>query len=677
MQAGSLNAAMLLAKVLEGERGKIGNGIAKSDFAGELKKLLPKKNAKTGTTGTSESATVQTGSGEVPEALKAVGAEQTQTSTQAAESTGKYRTARSSTDAAAKIKTLNNRAKNSKTLYITDPVLVESTLAKLHYPPDTIKAAESMRARDGSISLKDFANLLQKKADTTAATAASAQGTAAAAEKVLIPAAAARAVIAAIAAKTSGSGHGSTQSSSKTLKSSIAKQVPAGKEYYTVEEFQGLLENILEKASGTTTETAATVQKQGAVTTRKLNDSTSEKEEPRISGQVDVAPKQGQTESIAATVLPSFISDKPGDREQGKARAGTAAARPAGPEKTGADTRRDIQTPVSSDGAETAEKTPAGSSGAQTASGAEAAQAELAENLPANSGRTGERDRFHPDAADRRGAPDRQPQTAEGKTGTGEAKNIASSAVSDTIVSADGSSTRTESPASEELAREAARSFEQLRVSQVSVSRPAAQEKPVLHGQDVAAVAKEMGKNLKVSEPASDAAALHAGSAHFQGDRIEMSQMQQTPGDGLSYYDPSRSAEIAQFYREHAAGAGGHQLVLEVEPSEFGKMSIKIDAKKDDVSAVVLTENEPARHALLRNSPELRQNFQDQGLNLGRFEVNVNRENTGGNNSPEPQKQQTPGTPNARKTSAPAAAVRTAPVYARTGGTLSQVSIFA
>ncbi len=658
MQPGSLNASMLLAQVLESEHGKLGNRIAKSDFAGELKKLLSQKDQKADSAETSESGTAKLDPSAIPEALKATVAAQQQTSDQASEAVRQCRSSSSSSDPGEKIKTLNNRTKNSKSLYITNPVLIESTLAKLHYPADTIKAAESLRNRDGWISLKDFKDLLQKR--HSAQTEAATQG-----ER--IPAAEARAIVAAIAIKHSGSGQGS----SRSLKSSLAGQVVgSGKESYTTDEFGGLLETILEKADGT-----EAGQQQGNSASGGLHDRVSEKEETRISAQVDVAPRQGQAESLTATMLPSFISDKPQGKGQGKTQTATAGKPSARSEKVSPDTPENVQVPAASNRSASTKEVSTGGDGGATTAGASPAQTEIAENLPENFGRAGDRDRFHPDTANLRDAA----QQAQ-NPGAGEAKNLVPP-VSDTLASAEGTSRITDnttgSAASEQLAREAASSFQQLRVTQTSVSRPAAQEKPALHGQDVAAVAKEMEKNLKATEPVADAAVLHAGSTHFQGSRIEMSQMQQTPGDGLSYYDPARSAEMVQYYREHSAGTGGQQLVLEMEPSEFGKMSIKIDAKKDEVSAVVLTASEPARHALLRHSPELRQNFQDQGMTLGKFEVNVNRENPGGGNSPESQKQQAPGIPSIRKASGTTGTAGTAPVYTRTDGILSQVSIFA
>ena len=100
--------------------------------------------------------------------------------------------------------------------------------------------------------------------------------------------------------------------------------------------------------------------------------------------------------------------------------------------------------------------------------------------------------------------------------------------------------------------------------------------------------------------------------------------MDNPAGNGFTYYDPYRSAELAQNMREQATGAGARQLVLEMEPDELGKISIKVGAKKDEISVEALTQSVGAKEALMSNSPELRQDLKDQGLVLDKFMVDVN-----------------------------------------------------
>ncbi|MFZ2445931.1 MAG: flagellar hook-length control protein FliK [Syntrophobacteraceae bacterium] len=212
-------------------------------------------------------------------------------------------------------------------------------------------------------------------------------------------------------------------------------------------------------------------------------------------------------------------------------------------------------------------------------------------------------------------------------------------------------------------------------VVQKSGPRMTPREKPPVLGHEAAVLAKEVEKNLKAGDHATDAAGLQTAEIRFTGSRIEVSRMDQAPNGGLSYHDPSETAEAL---RERFGSAGGRHLVLDVEPEEFGKMSIRIGTRGDEVSAVVLTENESARQALLKNSPDLRQELENQGLLLGKFQVDVGREKAGGGNNPEWQK---PEGKNADESAAgtinPGGRTQPKPSYIRRNGSRSQVSIFA
>ena len=129
--------------------------------------------------------------------------------------------------------------------------------------------------------------------------------------------------------------------------------------------------------------------------------------------------------------------------------------------------------------------------------------------------------------------------------------------------------------------------------------------------------------------------------------------------------------------REQVTGAGARQLVLEMEPDELGKISIKVGAKKDEISVEALTQNVRARQALMSNSPELRQDLKDQGLVLEKFMVDVN----GKNRAEEITRKATRlrgKSPQLSKT-AGAGSIRTSgkPVYTRQTDDRSQISIFA
>jgi hypothetical protein len=204
------------------------------------------------------------------------------------------------------------------------------------------------------------------------------------------------------------------------------------------------------------------------------------------------------------------------------------------------------------------------------------------------------------------------------------------------------------------------------------------QEHITIQAHDVALAAKEIEKQLKNPDSVPEAAVLQNTAARTDGNQIVFTNMDSTAQNGFAYYDPYHSVELAQTYREQASGTSGHQLVLEMEPDSLGKVSIKVGARKEEISATILTENESARQALLKNTPELRQNLESQGLNLGKFMVDVGQNKAGGDTSrqwQEPRSMNTPTSPAQIKV-VPSQTQAT-PAYVRTGNARSQISIFA
>lgn len=207
-------------------------------------------------------------------------------------------------------------------------------------------------------------------------------------------------------------------------------------------------------------------------------------------------------------------------------------------------------------------------------------------------------------------------------------------------------------------------------------SQKAAEGKSSLQATDAALVGKDIEKQLKTGDPAAEGAFFHNAAGRMPGDQISFSKMENSTSSGFTYYDPYRSAELVQSYRDQYNSIAHQGLVLEMEPEEFGKMSIKIGAKKDEVSAIVLTDNEPARQVLMKNTPELRQNLQDQGLVLGKFMVDVGRDKTSSGDYPQGRKSD--GKRTAVKTDAvaePRSQARA--TFMRSGSGQSQISIFA
>jgi hypothetical protein len=204
-----------------------------------------------------------------------------------------------------------------------------------------------------------------------------------------------------------------------------------------------------------------------------------------------------------------------------------------------------------------------------------------------------------------------------------------------------------------------------------------AESHPALSGPDTAMLSKQIEKQLGSTDLASESAAFQNSASSFQGSGINLSRMENSARNGFASLDPYRSAELAQNAREQLTGGVANHLVLEMEPDELGKISIKVGAKKDEISVVALTQSEPARQALMRHSPGLRQDLQDQGLVLEKFMVDVNREKSSGENYPEANNPQgkTPPVSKTAKTAGIQAAAE--PAYIRGTDGQSRISIFA
>lgn len=107
------------------------------------------------------------------------------------------------------------------------------------------------------------------------------------------------------------------------------------------------------------------------------------------------------------------------------------------------------------------------------------------------------------------------------------------------------------------------------------------------------------------------------------------------------------------------------------------KISLKVEAKKDEISVVALTDNESARQVLMKDSPALRQGLQDQGLVLDKFTVDVNRDKSSGGNYPEDNNPKSQNPPFSRAAKTGAIQAVSGPAYIRETDLRSQISIFA
>lgn len=72
-----------------------------------------------------------------------------------------------------------------------------------------------------------------------------------------------------------------------------------------------------------------------------------------------------------------------------------------------------------------------------------------------------------------------------------------------------------------------------------------------------------------------------------------------------------------------SGGKGEKTLVLKLQPPELGRIQVRLQVEDGVVTASVRTESPAARHAILQNLEHLKAAFDEQGLQMGRFDVNV------------------------------------------------------
>jgi hypothetical protein len=205
-----------------------------------------------------------------------------------------------------------------------------------------------------------------------------------------------------------------------------------------------------------------------------------------------------------------------------------------------------------------------------------------------------------------------------------------------------------------------------------------AESNTTLSGLDTAMLSKQIEKQLGSRDSAPESAVFQNSASSFQAvSEINLPRMENSAQNSFVYYDPYRSAELAQNAREQITGGAARQLVLEMEPDELGKISVKVGAKKDEISVAALTQSEPARQALMRHSPELRQDLQDQGLVLEKFMVDVNREKSGEGNYPEANNPKGKTPPVSKTTKIGGIQAAAGPAYIRKTDSQSRISIFA
>lgn len=88
-----------------------------------------------------------------------------------------------------------------------------------------------------------------------------------------------------------------------------------------------------------------------------------------------------------------------------------------------------------------------------------------------------------------------------------------------------------------------------------------------------------------------------------------------------SSWPESLSKQIEESHRQ-----GRSHLTIELEPENLGKLVLRIESDRHQVSAWVSTQSEDARSVLLQGASALRRHLEEQGLTLGQFSVDVGRQ---------------------------------------------------
>ncbi len=205
-----------------------------------------------------------------------------------------------------------------------------------------------------------------------------------------------------------------------------------------------------------------------------------------------------------------------------------------------------------------------------------------------------------------------------------------------------------------------------------------AETQTAISGQNTTILSKQIEKQLGSNDSSPESAVFQSPVSSFQTvSEINPAPMNNSATIGFTHYDPYLSAELAQNMSEHLTGVGARQLVLEMEPDELGKISIKVGAKKDEISVVALTQNEQARQTLMSHAPALCRDLKDQGLVLDKFMVDVNGEKSGAGNYPEGNKARGKTTPSSKTARTGSIQTVDRGVYVRKTDGRSQISIFA
>ncbi len=226
MLSGQVNASQMLAVFLGNVKEQLGQKIVKNDFSGELEKHLPNQ-AKALGVDPAKAQSANTDPSGVQSSAAAAGS-----SAQSGTGSSAVVQDKGLAAASAKIRDIKVKEKAEKSLSVSNPAVVETILANLHYPAQVRDQCQVLLNKQGHITFQDLKSILNTQPDTKSGVPAE------------VPAATVRSLMESIV-KASESGGGKTAAIGAGLMASIGVK-PDGS--YTRDELRDLLNKIVQSS---------------------------------------------------------------------------------------------------------------------------------------------------------------------------------------------------------------------------------------------------------------------------------------------------------------------------------------------------------------------------------------------------------------------------------------------
>ncbi|MDR3553693.1 MAG: hypothetical protein P4L55_02945, partial [Syntrophobacteraceae bacterium] len=271
MLSGQVNASQLLAAFLGNAKEKLGQVITNNDFSGELARHLPKPS---GTSDPQKTVAVETDNSTSDSKVSSTGSA---VSSEAKTSASVIVKDSGLTTSSEKLNGLKSKTRAEKSLFVSNPAVLETVLANLHYPAETRAKCQALLSKQGHLSLQDLRSIL------------GARPGAGSGEATGVPAASVRVLVDSVV-KAPSSAAGKAVGAAKSIKSSVAIKTDGS---YTREELRDLLDKVVQASQKSS-------QKAQASTLSSTTSSTGATK--TVEGL-----QNGQAQELVSTVLPSFI----------------------------------------------------------------------------------------------------------------------------------------------------------------------------------------------------------------------------------------------------------------------------------------------------------------------------------------------------------------------------------